>query len=257
MADASSTANKTPPEPPRTRDRLAMIVFLVSAGAMTLMGGVLMWLGSEDDRGQVFVTTLPIISAWVGTVLAFYFTRENFESANATVQRTIDRLSPQEKLAQTPVKDAWTPRADMKGVELKNDKAEKDVSIKDICTMLTDPNITRVPVFSPDGSIKYLPHESMIFKYISDNSIRNTPVNPATTTLADFLAHKSDDGQEMRGIVTRIAFAPIDATLADAQQRLAAVAGAQDVIVTRTGKPHEPVEGWLTNADISKSAQLV
>jgi hypothetical protein len=61
-----------------------------------------------------------------------------------------------------------------------------------------------------------------------------------------------DGDDTVKSIVSKLAFVPLTATLADARDRLANVKGAQDVIVTKTGQATEAAEGWLTNASLAR-----
>jgi hypothetical protein len=241
-----------------SRDALGWLVVVLGAGGIILLALVVIYLfhATEDVSEKVFAAVVPLFGTWVGTVLAYYFSRENFQAANASVRQAIDKLTPDQKLQQTGVREAYIPRNKIKGVDLTATVQEKDVQIEKLCILLDEPNVTRLPIFAPNGSIKYIIHESMLYKFISDRSLRKDPVVPTTSTLEDFLVHKSQDGTEMRGVVTRIAFVAPNATLAEARDRMSAVAGAQDVIVTATGKPNEPVEGWLPNSEIMKVAGI-
>ncbi len=52
------------------------------------------------DRGNAITIVnivLPVITSWVGTILAFYFGRENFEAANQQVLQLVRRLTPEER----------------------------------------------------------------------------------------------------------------------------------------------------------------
>jgi hypothetical protein len=71
------------------------------------------------------------------------------------------------------------------------------------------------------------------------------------TTLTEMLAHRIGDA-DVRSTVRRIAFVGLNASVAEARDAMLAVKGAQDVFVTRTGRPEEPVEGWLTNSDFAR-----
>lgn len=243
------------------RDHLALIVFLFSALGITLPALLLMWRGGDTERGQVFTTVLPVFSTWVGTILAFYFTRENFEATTNSLRNVVARLTPEQRLQQTPVKAASTARSAMRGIELGAGKQEPDVTVQELCAMVSQ-GATRLPVFAPGGAIRYLIHASMLFKFLSDLALRGTSaagsavVDPAGLTLQQFLQHRNDDGTLMQEVVMRIAFVASGASLAAAREAMLAVKGAQDVIVTATGKPDEPVEGWLTNADLARYAAI-
>ena len=118
---------------------------------------------------------------------------------------------------------------------------------------------SRIPVYGTGDAIDYIIHDSMIYKFITDRTLDapagTPPLNPANVMLAEFLAHPADGGT-MANIVQNIAFVAIESTLADAQAQMVAKKGAKDVIVTKTGSPKEPVEGWITDVDIARFAQV-
>lgn len=95
----------------------------------------------------------------------------------------------------------------------------------------------------------------MLDKYFADHAKKNLPLDPAVATLEDFLNYESD-GKKMRDVVTKIAYVGLDANLAEARNRMLSVPDCQDVVVTPTGRPKEKAEGWLTNVDIAREAEL-
>src|SRR3954462_11715499 len=67
-----------------TRRRLAFTVVVVSIAGVILISGVALALAGDNrpDMAQlVFSSVLPLLGTWVGTVLAFYFARENLKAA--------------------------------------------------------------------------------------------------------------------------------------------------------------------------------
>ena len=52
---------------------------------------------------------LPVVAAWVGTVMAFYFGKENFKAATDSLSQIARQLTSQEKLGQTNVQEIGKP----------------------------------------------------------------------------------------------------------------------------------------------------
>jgi uncharacterized membrane protein YdjX (TVP38/TMEM64 family) len=73
--------------PERPRNWVAIVIVLVSVFALVIAGVAVIIVDSKNAM-SVFNIIVPVIAAWVGTVLAFYFGRENFESANKEVRET-------------------------------------------------------------------------------------------------------------------------------------------------------------------------
>ena len=113
--------------------------------------------------------------------------------------------------------------------------------------------VTRIPIYDKNGAAIYVIHQSLLFKYITKMSIESPSkaVDIASLTLDDFLAFEN-----MNEIVGKsLAFVPESANLREAKSKMEETPNCQDVFVTATGDPREPVRGWLTNIDISKHAK--
>ncbi|MYZ49416.1 hypothetical protein [Propylenella binzhouense] len=236
----------------RVRDWLAVMVFIVAAaGILVLAAATLLW-GSVDDKRQVFPTLVALFGTWVGTILAFYFSRENFQAANDSLQRTVDRLTPDDRLRSTPVRIAMIPRSSIEGVGTGGEPDDR-IPLSAICGLLAKK--PRIPLIEPDGSLRYIVHDSMVWKYLADLAIAGQPKKPADLTVAEMLAHRLD-GETIGAMVKKVAYVAADRSLAEARDAMLAVKGAKDVIVTRTGRSGEPVEGWVTDVDIARHAQV-
>lgn len=243
------------PDTPRPlatfRDALAWTVFLTAILGILFISSVAMYYGFP--AAQVFSAIVPLFGTWVGTILAFYFARENFESANASLRKVVDRLTPDQQLTQAFVREVMKPRSKIIGVVLTG--TDQDLKLDVIRAELAKDKITRLPIFDGKGAAKYIIHGSTLNKFIADNSVTDKPADIEKLTLSAFLDY-STDSISIRSLVSKIAFCKIDSTLAEARERMVGVVGAQDVIVTRNGVPSEPVEGWLTNADIARVANI-
>jgi hypothetical protein len=64
---------------------------------------------AANGRAQnVLNAVLPLFGTWVGTVLAYYFARENFEAASNSTSQLVSQLTPDEKLRSIPVASVMT-----------------------------------------------------------------------------------------------------------------------------------------------------
>ena len=52
---------------------------------------------------EILGILLPVASAWMGTIIAYYFSRENFEAATRSTMSLVKQLTPDEKLAAIPI----------------------------------------------------------------------------------------------------------------------------------------------------------
>lgn len=235
------------------KNQLAWAVFLVSAAGI-LIAAYIASLPANGatpvDKREIFHVLVPLFGTWVGTILAFYFSKENFESANESVRRMAARLTPEQAMQQTSVRQAMKLRGAIKAVMLAAGEDDDKVTLKALRDVLDSGN-SRVPVFRAGDVAKYVVHDSTLAKYIADKAMTEPGSVSDATKLSEMLGHRIG-GEDFGSIVSKIAFVGLDASLQDARDAMLAVKGAQDVFVTRTGKPGEPVEGWLTNSDFAR-----
>src|SRR5262249_10220259 len=109
----STSPRDTNGDSPRTPEvtEIARLVLIISGigilaiAAAVLSGGILAGADAfERNTTLVFTALLPLLGTWVGTVLAYYFSRKNFETASQSVERMVT-LTTEQRLAQTAVND--------------------------------------------------------------------------------------------------------------------------------------------------------
>jgi hypothetical protein len=128
----------------------------------------------------------------------------------------------------------------------------KDVTIEKLYGYLKE-GVTRIPILDHVGAAKYILHQSMLYKFISEKSMKTSgaPLNTATLTLQDLL-----DFANMRDLVEKsLGFVSAKATLGEAKAMMEKTKNCQDVFVTQSGRGDEPIIGWLPNTEISKHAK--
>jgi hypothetical protein len=205
--------------------------------------------GGEADEIRrialtVFNTLVPMFGTWVGTVIAFYFARENFAEATKSTRELVGQLGD-DRLKQIPVKEVWIPVDKIEAAELPAN-GPAGVSIDKLREMLELKKFSRAPVWDANKVIKYILHESLIFKYLVRFKDR-----PQTGQTLEHLLTEA----EYTKLATAIAFVGASATLADAKKAMDSNPDCQDVFVTTTGQASAPVAGWITNVVIAKSSK--
>ncbi|MGE5264021.1 MAG: CBS domain-containing protein [Acidobacteriota bacterium] len=201
---------------------------------------------------SVFNVIVPVIAAWVGTVLAIYFGRENFESANKEVRETnqqvrdlVQQLTPEER-AKTSVVAIMRPMTQVTSYQIQQGEDDKDVPLKKLRDLFKDP-VSRLPILDPDGKLKYMIHQSSIDKYIADGGSEKDSLE---TFIAKEKAAKREYGANKGFIMISQ-----KATLADAKRQAQEAGGCQDIFVTVEGKPDEIPLGWISNVRMAKFLQ--
>lgn len=209
-----------------------------------------------ETAKYVFAAIVPLIATWVGTVLAYYFSKENFESANRSVSRLVEKLTPEQILRKVPVKEKMIPRSKIDLHDLKKDGTEDQTKLEgDILRKMDQMGRRRLPVIDENGHPRYIIHRSLIDRYLTRKVVKDnlTPDAIKELTLKELL----DDDSELK-IVFEEGFGVVDenATMADAKCEMEKTNECQDVFVTRQGSKNEPISGWVTNVIISQTSEV-
>jgi hypothetical protein len=235
--------NEVPPngKPLITRDHLALSVLITSLVVLLVLASLAIW--SQPRKAiTVFNIMLPVVSSWVGTVLAFYFGKENFEAANVQVRELIRRMSPEE-IAQQCVIDAMKPLAKIDHVVIPDGKTEADIRIDHLKARMNRA-VTRLPVVNAKEHPKYMLHAGTIDRYLASGGL---PADTLAKLLADEKAKNHEFGAG-RGFVT----VSEKATVAQAKKAMDDVKDCQDIFVTKTGGTDEPLVGWISNTRLQR-----
>jgi len=199
---------------------------------------------------DVLSMLLPVMGTWAGTVLAFYFTRDNFESAAKNTAALVKQLTSDEKLRSVPVSEVMIDIT--KAVTLTLDKPEDQVVVKaDIVdAKLEKENKERLPILSQDGRVVYLGHRSLFDRFLVKAAASNQ--NIAAPSLKDMLADAKF------GDMLKNSFETVKRTanLAEAKAMMDRIRDCSDVFVTEDGTRDTKVLGWVTNAIIQQQATV-
>jgi hypothetical protein len=212
------------------RTILAFGITVAAVLGITLLAGITIY--KDYSKAQsVLNSVLPLFGTWVGTVLAFYFSRENFEAASTSTERLVDKLSPEEKLRSTLVTN----------VMIKNifSISDLDTKVEVIFKQLTTKRY--LPVMKISGGLEALLYREGLMVYLYDIP----DADRSNKTIGDLLKEKPDLKQTP-------AFVREGGTLAEAKEALEKIDNCKVVLVTKNGAPGEKVVGLLTTTDISK-----
>lgn len=248
MADGNTPNNVTT----LNRERLALWIVIFSIIAITILAGVSI-ATSQNVAGEakaVLATVLPLFGTWVGTVLAYYFSKDNFAAATASVTELVGKVTAEQKLASIPAKDKMIARADMFVKTLPEDKIKL---VETLDALEKTKKGSRIPILDDQGHPAYMVHRSMIDRYLADQARKTPPPDPATLTFKNLL---TDDPELGKWAKQSFAVIKEDSTLAEAKSAMERISGCQDVFVTKGGTESEPVIGWVTNVVIAENAKV-
>jgi hypothetical protein len=238
-------------QPPEIGE-VAKLVLGISGGTIlgisfvSLAGAA--WSGSAqfaETSRYVFNALLPLLGTWVGTVLAYYFSRKNFESASQSVERMVN-LTVEQKLGQMSGEKEMMRPGQITVYQIPAAKTPKDVPLKDLRSRFGG-RITRVPIVDSNNVIVFIVHQSGLFKFLAEKALEGKAADIDKLTLQDLV-----DDAELKNWVANIVYVSEQASVADAKDKMEQQAGCQDLIVTKTGSKTEPMLGWMTNVDIGR-----
>jgi hypothetical protein len=205
-------------------------IVAISAIAIALAGG-----SRADTSRLVFSSVLPLLGTWVGTVLAFYFARENFQAATESTLRLAGLET------ETPVVRVMIREADFVAYDLGAGDRVEDVPLAAVRQRMQQlvPPYRRIPIRNASGAVLYVIHDSTLTAYV--DSVGQTTAN-LSKTLGDML-----NVAEYKQLIEAVGFVAEKATVADARAVMVSTKNCNDVFVTASGKRDERAIGWLTN----------
>ena len=226
------------------RSKLAYLILFISILAITVLAVYVIY--HKPDSGlNIFNIVLPVFASWVGTILAFYFGRENFESANKQVRELVRKLTPEER-AQAKVDSILRSFDNLVHFQVPSGKGTPDVKISDLRSKFLN-NVTRLPVVDAEKRPKYMIHDSSIDKYMAGEGTQDD-------SLEQFLTAQKRSGFEY-GADKGFILVSVESTLADAKRKMEEKRPCQDIFVTRNGTVDEPLLGWISNVRLFKYIQ--
>ena len=224
------------------RAYLAYATLIFSVIAITVLAGIAI-ANDPDNAMTVFNIILPVFASWVGTILAFYFGRENFESANKQVRELVQRITPEQR-AEAPVTAIMRTMSSTVHLEIPQGKDDKDIKISEMLKLLAPANVSRLPITDAERKPRYLIHESSIDKYVAAGGAEDDD-------LATLVDKQKKEGHEF-GLNAGFVLVSENTSLAAAKRKVEAVASCQDILVSKDGSPDEPLTGWISNIRLAK-----
>jgi hypothetical protein len=233
------------------RERLSTWVSLVSIGGVIILAIIMIWASwtanDKETMKLVFSSVLPLFGAWIGTILAFYYGRENYEAGTRNTIKIAEAVGL-ERLKEIPVTSKMIARKDM----IVCTRSPDNIRLTDIINKLSE--IERLPVLNDKNAIIYMIHRSAIDRYLAQKALKSTQVaNLQNTTLKNLL----EDDSKLKSLFEQsFGFVKASSTLADAKTEMERIPKCQDVFVTQSGNKDEPVIGWITNNLIQENSRI-
>ncbi|BAP57287.1 hypothetical protein THII_2990 [Thioploca ingrica] len=228
------------------KDALALGITVFSVLGVAVLSLVVISISHDNTTGNnVLSAVLPLLGSWVGTVLAYYFSRDNFEAASQSLSNMVDKVSKTE-LKSVPVTERMIKVDEI----FHKQESETNQKLVDILEKFDDSKEiwSRLPIFSDEKQIKGLIHRATIEKFIMKN-YKNTDSSQKVEDLTIMDLLNDPQLKDKYDVLSE------SSTLADAKQKMEQLT-CKDIFITKSGKQEEPVIGWITNAIIMKNAKL-
>ena len=235
MAESKKTVDRN------TRNMVTIIVLSSSIAAILVLALITI-LRDPPDSKNVFNVVLPVFASWVGTILAFYYGRENFESANQEVRKMAQQLRPEQRV-QELVSKHMRPLVSIAYLQIPKGKSEADFKLSDLRTRFGG-NISRLPIIDADNKPMYMIHESSLDRYTHGKG-------QDTDTLKAFIEAQKAEGIEY-GLNKGFVMVSEQHTLAAAKRKMEETPPCQDIFVAKEGSEDEPLTGWISNTRMTK-----
>lgn len=222
------------------RKWLSTVIVFVSIVGISITSYVAIKHGA--DPTTIFNILLPVFTTWVGTVLAFYYGKENFESANVETRQLLKEVKQPDEKQKFKVKDVMRPIWDITVFNIPNGSGEATISVPDLKAFMDQHTLTRLPILTADNKPKYMLHEASL---AVEAQQQGKPM-----MLQDFLNQKRQAGKQF-GVNQGFVVVPGSEGLVQAKN-IMLKHKCQDIFITKDGKANSQLIGWLSNNRIAQ-----
>jgi len=223
---------------------LALVFYFVIRGGL---------LSVNTDSGDISIFGITAVAGLVGmfSKQATDKLNEVFNTLFRTKEGEGDNVRKDKLGEKMSVSEKMIPLNKITFYTLPENKLLNEIKLDELYELLNE-TVTRVPVLNEKNVLKFVVHQSIIFKFIVESGIAASESSQAfdvkNLTLDDFLNYPG-----IRELVEdAIAFVPDTATILEAKDEMEKINDCQDVFITKTGGREEEILGWLTNVDIVK-----
>lgn len=233
-----------------TRDYIALLLIAAGIIGITAVAIAAVVFAQDTERAEttmaVFTALLPVVGTWIGTVLAFYFAKENFQAASDATRATMKQAGTLSE--DTKVTDVMTPLGKISPLRKVVDMEGADtLALSDLNKEMEETQNHRVPIFTTlTGAPLLVIHQAHVNDYAQKTSRSvDALIDDATVgTLRQY--------PELKSAVENFVTVQLTATVADARKTLQQAPGSKDVFITADGTREGPVVGWVTNSDLAR-----
>lgn len=233
-------------EEKRNNRRFALSVIVIAISTFFLIFAICAKCFGADSKTSeiVFTAIVGLVGTWMGTILAFYYTKDNFDAAAKNTQALVDRMTTSEdKLRSTKANEVMLKRN-----EFTSFVFDETIKLTDLLTKYFGKN-ERLPILAKSDTPVYIPHKSTVNAYRADATNKDA-------TLKDMLAVR-EYLEKVKALVTVRSDDDLGFVKRLMEQKSVGLeAKCSDAFVTVDGTPNSAVIGWITNVIISEHSQV-
>ena len=227
------------------------IVFLLGLAAIMVA-----LFSKESDKERfiyvkdILTIILPLVGTWVGTVLAFYFSRENFVAAAKQTADLVRQLTPDQRLQSIAVTEVMLDMSAATTIKyiMPDPKEATKVKVQEqIGKFLEDNKRNRLPIIDKTGKVLYVVHLSYIDKFLLKRHKAGAELEEAT--LNELL-----EDAKLKPIFQAFAVVGKEAQLIAVKQAMDGDPNCSDAFVTEDGTRESKAIGWITNVIVQQKA---
>lgn len=216
-----------------------------------------------DSVKEILTLLLPVIGAWVGTVLAYYFSRDNFEAAARSTRDMYKEFkTSEEKLKSKRADKVMIDIKQAQKLVIEQGKTEADFKLQeDLIEGILEKDKNnprkRLPILDHRMYPKYLIHLSIITDFMVKKSIEAVEKKDEKFDIkALTLQHMLDDNNFNKYLTHSFGTIKEMDSLLDAKNYIDSIDICLDVYITENGSQNSPAIGWITNAIITKESSI-
>jgi CBS domain-containing protein len=203
-----------------------------------------------DNIHSLLAIVLPLMAAWVGAVVAFYFTRENLDASARNIQNILGQVGDK-RLQKIRAGDIMIRLRQIDAVKTPSDDSK---SLDEAVQRLASKGIGRLIVLTDDGKGRGVLHDADATNFILSKV--KGGANVTGVKVSDIL----NDTAFQKSLKESVVFATEDTSLAQIKEAMEKKSKetrerCRDAFVTANGSDGSPVVGYISDKDIAKHGE--
>jgi hypothetical protein len=213
---------------------------------------------------DILTLLLPVFGTWIGTVLAFYFTKENLEAASNNMNKLVNQVvSMNQRFEAMYTKDVMARFPNFTFKYVKDEAGWRALKLTELIALMESTGTERLPIIIEGAdTFHFLIYRSTIERFIAglqNGSIKlevgSTSASP-NLTINDLAKSDFKVFKWISELNAHQPFVSPDAKLSEVQKYMQDLKYCQDVFVTSNGQGSGKLLGWVTDENIADKAEL-